>query len=212
MSNDMPTRPAASRSHWPYTIVVIALIVGFMLLRGRFGDGDPSRAGSGTITLPNPGVEGATRSSRAPPNDGSKANGAATAPPSAASAPRSTRPTGNGATAADAGGEQRLGKAIAKHESSVWVEVECDVVKLLPDDTETPKHQKFLVEVVSGDTLLVAHNIDTAPRVPLKVGQSIVIRGRYEWSDKGGLLHFTHRDSDKGRPRGWIEAGGRRYE
>lgn len=197
---DTPRQSSSmSRSHWPYTIAVIAVIVAFMLLRGRF-----EQPGGG-VTLESSSV-GSPSSVEADRGDRTAA------PANATPAPKTPRPNGTGATAADAGGEQRLGRAIAKHESSVWVEVPCEVVKLLPDDTETPRHQKFLVEIVSGDTLLIAHNIDVAQRVPIKPGQSIVIRGRYEWNEKGGLLHFTHRDSDRGRPRGWIEAGGKRYE
>ncbi|MFO0872416.1 MAG: DUF3465 domain-containing protein [Phycisphaerales bacterium] len=201
---------------------MIAVVVGLALFRGRSSATDPASRGDAVSTrsattdragaprdagVSRDGGDAATRSS------GGNA-GARVGRTGAATEGASGRATfgGRGASADDPGDDQRLGQAIAKHESSVWVQVEARVAKLLPDDTETPKHQRFLVEIVSGDTLLVAHNIDVAARVPVKVGETITIRGRYEWSDKGGLLHFTHRDSDRGRPRGWIEAKGKRWE
>jgi len=178
----------------------VAVVAAVVLLRGRFGGEHEATGGTGETVAAGRGAsldQGGTTTS---PHDLRRD------PP--ASPPRTT---GRGTSSSDPGGEQRLGQAIAKHESLVWVEVPCEVVKLLPDDVETPRHQRFLVEIVSGDTILVAHNIDAAARVPLKVGRSIVVRGRYEWNERGGVLHFTHRDG-RGRERGWIDAGGRRYE
>ena len=96
--------------------------------------------------------------------------------------------------------------------SGVMVTVRCEVVHILPDDNEGSRHQRFLVELSRDRTLLVAHNIDLAERVPLRDGDTILIRGQYEWTEKGGTLHWTHHDPGNRREGGWIEHDGVRYE
>jgi len=85
-------------------------------------------------------------------------------------------------------------------------------VKLLPDDNDGSRHQRFILKVGNGRTLLVAHNIDLAPRVPLSGSDSLSLRGRYEWNKKGGVLHWTHHDPNKKIAGGWVEYKGRRYQ
>lgn len=63
------------------------------------------------------------------------------------------------------------------------------VVKLLADDNKGSRHQKFLVEINPQQTLLFTHNIDLAPRVPLKIGDEITFRGEYVYNPKGGVIH-----------------------
>jgi hypothetical protein len=78
------------------------------------------------------------------------------------------------------------------------------VVKTLPDDNEGSRHQRFLVKGRDGKTVLVAHNIDLAKAVPLQRNDALEIRGRYEWNEKGGVLHWTHSDPSGRREGGWI--------
>lgn len=102
----------------------------------------------------------------------------------------------------------RLEQAIAGQEFEVWLqELRFETVKLLRDDLEGSRHQRFLVSANGLPTILVAHNIDLAERVPLREGDTVWIRGRYEWNNKGGVLHWTHHD-----PRGRIEGGWVRHE
>lgn len=87
------------------------------------------------------------------------------------------------------------------------------IVKVLPDDNEGSRHQRFLVEVDHTDvTIKIAHNIDLAPRVPAREGDRLTFRGEYEYNDLGGAFHWTHHDPKKWREGGWIDHEGQRYE
>ncbi len=131
-------------------------------------------------------------------------SGPGTSPaPSATSSPRSS---------VDSGAES-IERAIAAKAEEVWVRVEAVVHKELPDDTEGDEHQRFLITLDSGVTVLVAHNTDVAPRVPVKVGTRVKIRGKYVWNDKGGLIHWTHHNERKPDDEfGWIQVGAERFE
>lgn len=114
------------------------------------------------------------------------------------------------ADAADIGGEAVLA-AFAARRSDQWLEAGGVVTRTLADDNQGDRHQRFIVEVAPGHTLLVAHNIDLAPRVPLTTGDRVVMRGEYEWTQKGGVLHWTHHDPGGRRDGGWIRHSGKTY-
>jgi len=101
--------------------------------------------------------------------------------------------------------------AFDERRSGVEVEAEGRIEAVLPDDREGSRHQRFLVSVGRGHTVLIAHNIDLAPRVPLRKGDGITFHGVYEWNEKGGVVHWTHHDPDGRREGGWIEHEGRMY-
>lgn len=96
-------------------------------------------------------------------------------------------------------------------DAKFWTTIQGTVVKLLKDDREGDQHQRFLIRVAPDITLLVAHNIDLAQRIPVQAGATVVISGEYIWNNKGGLMHWTHHDP-RGRKGGWIEFAGKRYE
>lgn len=122
------------------------------------------------------------------------------------------QPSHSGPVAAGAGAAgQSVAEAFSYHRSDVWVEASGTVMRLLADDLHGSRHQRFLVELEEGLTILVSHNIDLASRVPLTVGDRVEIHGQYEWNDKGGVVHWTHRDPDNRRPGGWIRLNGREY-
>lgn len=87
------------------------------------------------------------------------------------------------------------------------------VIKLLPDDNKGSRHQKFLIELNSGQTLLFAHNIDLAPRInALQAGDKVTFRGEYRYNPKGGLVHWTHHDPQGQHTAGWIIHNGKTYQ
>jgi hypothetical protein len=106
-----------------------------------------------------------------------------------------------------------LQAAFEQRRSNLQVEGEGVVEKLLADDNDGSRHQRFVLRLPHGQTLLVAHNIDLAPRIEsLNVGDEVRFFGEYEWNNKGGVLHWTHRDPQGRHPGGWLEHRGRRYQ
>jgi len=123
-----------------------------------------------------------------------------------------TTPTKTTAASLGDGGIPRL---FAAKTSDTWVEATGTVKKVLPDDDDSSGglHQRWIVRLAGGHEVLVAHDFETGGRVPLKEGDSVNFRGEYEWTGKGGTVHFTHAPKFKRRdPGGWIEHNGRRYE
>ena len=106
-----------------------------------------------------------------------------------------------------------VSQAYIDRQSDVMVEVEGMVRRILPDDNEGSRHQKFIVGMSDGHTILVSHNIDLAPRVQnISAGTPIRISGEYEYNSKGGVVHWTHHDPAGRHPGGWIEYQGKRYQ
>ena len=109
-------------------------------------------------------------------------------------------------------GFQTLKQAADQRRSNVWFEeTQFTLRKELADDNHGDRHQRFLVERLGLPSLLVAHNIDLAPRAPLSSGMTIYIKGRYEWNEKGGVIHWTHHDPQRRQPGGWLRVGDEKY-
>lgn len=117
------------------------------------------------------------------------------------------------AQAVPAGQRDELPNAFNEQKSGIQVTGEGTVTKLLADDNEGSRHQRFVLTLPSGQTLLVVHNIDLAPRLAsLKTGDSVAFNGVYEWNAKGGVIHWTHLDPS-GRPQpGWLKHAGQTYQ
>ena len=111
------------------------------------------------------------------------------------------------------GGEQALDAAFANRRSDIQVQGSGRVSKILDDDNKGSRHQRFIVQLASGRTVLVAHNIDLADRVAsIKSGDSVEFFGEYEWNERGGVIHWTHRDPQGVHEGGWIKHRGRTYQ
>lgn len=108
--------------------------------------------------------------------------------------------------------EKALFTAIEQQKSDVQVAGKGVVFKLLPDDNIGSRHQKFLMEV-NGKSLLIAHNIDLAPRIDdLQEGDTIEFFGEFEWNNKGGVVHWTHHDPRNKHPHGFLKHNGNVYQ
>ena len=102
--------------------------------------------------------------------------------------------------------------AYSEHRSGITAEASGTVAKILPDDRDGSRHQRFVIRLPSGHSVLIAHNIDLADRVPLARGDHVRFRGQYEWNDLGGVVHWTHHDPEGRHDEGWIEYRGERYQ
>jgi hypothetical protein len=118
-----------------------------------------------------------------------------------------------GAGAAGSDSAARLARAFEEHESGIQIEGEGKVTRLLSDDLEGSRHQRFILELNTGQTLLIAHNIDIAPRIEtLQVGDDVGFSGVYEWNSKGGTIHWTHHDPNGHHVPGWLKHDGKVYQ
>jgi hypothetical protein len=104
------------------------------------------------------------------------------------------------------GGDEAFARAFEQRTSNIQVEGQGVVQSVLSDDNDGSRHQRFIVALASGQTLLITHNIDLAPRVAgLRKGDVVSFSGEYEWNAKGGVIHWTHHDPSKRHPAGWIK-------
>ena len=111
------------------------------------------------------------------------------------------------------GADSALQVAFEQQESGVQVKGEGKVVKTLPDDREGSRHQRFILRLESGQTVLISHNIDLARRVSaLRRGDTVEFFGEYEWNDQGGVVHWTHRDPKGYHVAGWLKHLGETYQ
>jgi hypothetical protein len=109
--------------------------------------------------------------------------------------------------------DSALTRAYTNRKSDVQVTGSGVVIKNLADDTSGSRHQKFILRLASGQTLLIAHNIDLAPRInSLRKGDTVKFYGEYEWNAKGGVVHWTHHDPNGNHVGGWLKHNGNIYQ
>ena len=108
---------------------------------------------------------------------------------------------------------QRIEQAFRQREHNVAVQSHGVVVKVLADDNDGSRHQRFILKLDNDMTVLVAHSIDLAPRLEgLKAGDEVEFNGIYEWNAKGGVIHWTHHDPRGRHAAGWLRYDGRLYQ
>lgn len=101
---------------------------------------------------------------------------------------------------------------LEKSDTGSWIEVTGFVKRLLSDDNDGARHQRFVLDVGGRRTLLIAHNIDLAKRVPVGMSDRVRVRGMYEWNELGGLVHWTHQDPNGIEEGGYVRYRTRVYE
>lgn len=97
-------------------------------------------------------------------------------------------------------------------QTGFMAEVEGTVARILMADKEDQRNQKFTIRLTNGQMLLVIHDQEVAGRVPVSVGDSVLVRGEYVWTETGGTLRYTQRDYSTRRLHGWIDHRGERYD
>lgn len=108
---------------------------------------------------------------------------------------------------------EKIQQAFQQQKSNVQVHASGRVKVVLADDNDGSRHQKFILELSNGLTVLVAHNIDLAPRIEnLKKGDVVEFYGEYEYNPKGGVIHWTHHDPQQRHIAGWLKYLGKTYQ
>ena len=109
--------------------------------------------------------------------------------------------------------QQKIMQAYQQQRSDIQVQSQGTIKAILADDNQGSRHQKMILQLENGLTVLIAHNIDLAPRVEaLKKGEIIEFFGEYEYSSKGGVIHWTHRDPQGKHANGWLKYQGKIYQ
>ena len=103
-------------------------------------------------------------------------------------------------------------QAFNGQESEVMVEVGGRIVRVLETHANRERYQEFVVRLPNGMSLLVIHDSRYADRVPLSINDEVTVRGDYMWSENGGTLRYTYRDSSPARRHGWVDHQGKRYQ
>jgi predicted metalloprotease len=110
-------------------------------------------------------------------------------------------------------GAEEILAAFNQRRSDVQVKGYGTVKRVLPDDNDGSRHQKFILSLGNGRSVLVAHNIDLASRLSgLEQGDRVEFYGEYEWNEKGGVLHWTHDDPQGRHVDGWLKHRGKLYQ
>jgi len=110
-------------------------------------------------------------------------------------------------------GDALIKQAFEAQKSNLQVQAKGVVVKVLPDDNEGSRHQRFILKMPYGGTVLLAHNIDLAGRVAnVQIGDEMEFSGEYEWNAKGGVVHWTHHDPQGHHQTGWLRHQGKTYQ
>jgi hypothetical protein len=90
------------------------------------------------------------------------------------------------------------------HRSQLEVTADGTVIRLFADRaSNSGTHEQFIIRLRGEElTVEIEHNITIGARVPVALGDQVIVHGEYIWNAEGGLIHFTHHD-----PQGTHEGG-----
>ena len=109
--------------------------------------------------------------------------------------------------------DKAISNAYQTQQRGVQMGGEGVVDRVLSDDNDGSSHQRFILRLASGQTMLIAHNIEIAPRIEaLRSGDRVAFYGQYEWNAEGGVIHWTHHDPDRQHVPGWLKHNGMVYQ
>ena len=107
----------------------------------------------------------------------------------------------------------QLKQAYQNQQSDLQVQSHGFVSRILADDNKGSRHQRFILKLQNRQTILIAHNIDLAPKIHgLNIGDRVDFNGEYEWNQKGGVIHWTHHDPENRHEGGWLKHHGKLYQ
>ena len=109
-------------------------------------------------------------------------------------------------------GNHVAARAFYEQRTGIMVEVSGQVVRVLQSGGNESASQWFQMRTPNGQHFLVGHHSDASDAIPLLARENIVVRGEYEWTESGGTIRQTQRDTSLRRRHGWIEYKGKRYD
>jgi hypothetical protein len=83
---------------------------------------------------------------------------------------------------------------------------------MLREEDYREPHQRFLLMLSNGTTVLVANDLQYGTYAPVQEGNVVRIHGEYIWNERGGVLHWTHKSDEPRHESGYIDFNGMRYQ
>ncbi|MDP3509818.1 MAG: DUF3465 domain-containing protein [Candidatus Melainabacteria bacterium] len=103
-------------------------------------------------------------------------------------------------------------QAQSQQARKVELTVTAPIKKLLREEDYREPHQRFLLILSNGTTVLVANDLQYGTYAPVQEGNVVRIHGEYIWNERGGVLHWTHKSDEPRHESGYIDFNGMRYQ
>ncbi|CAN5587272.1 hypothetical protein BH11CYA1_BH11CYA1_24920 [soil metagenome] len=103
-------------------------------------------------------------------------------------------------------------QAQSQQARKVELTVTAPIEKLLREEDYREPHQRFLLALSNGTSVLVANDLEYGTFAPVQAGNIVRIKGEYIWNERGGVLHWTHKSDEPRHESGYIDFNGMRYQ